>query len=1120
MYIKIVKINKIKLLKMNKFKFCLIFLLFTSISIKSKLEGEGPEPHDPQIFDKKFLIEVVNSNLESTPIKLTPGLYEKIYVKITKLSNAPFHFHDLDLEIDDEDFRTEKKIRIDPLKGNYFVAYIGIKCGSQFEGEKTLNFKNTEKAFFCDFKPFNVTVTQEKTYVDFEQNVQELSVKGYGFLKFNLENIYPMEPTTFNFNFDNSKEVVEVQGALDIKKRENDEKITKSYLKYKAKKYVEDDNVIVVNITSQSMCILPKKDSFSFTINNLTIPEFKQELKKDIVKSIKVVEAKEENAIEIDMTIPLGNTMISCEARHGTGKEFDDRELFSDIKEEEYIDNEDEDFRKDRKYNVDDYISQNNTEYKLVFTNLYRLGVYRVKCKLNGAYDGSSKINIKIGHLEDADFKTVLRPNSFYKNLPRCIDFTFDKNDNIVNFTQSAIQYFYTQEKPKCVQIKERDLNNVLGYDENVKSLCTGINPLCMFNIKEDLDKITNDFTEELNTIEKINNTLGIEINNAFSLETVKDDESPDKNLINVTYIKESKDTKGVDITFSITNNNKHPIVCAYNKELEKNGKARWLNPLDLYGELNIANGQTATLNFSLKKVDNGYSIYSLVMDCGNLPGYIYHYYTTGPFIASSVYVSKENPKDYEKKDKANCENNMHLPECIARKNKEDMKKVKKAIDEFESDIPSFVDDVLDDISNFAHLHIPEQKEILKDELKKLKQTQKLSKEKLQQAYKILKQMVKKECTNSENYEECRKDKKTIFEDLFKEIKDYFSCNNILDNIKNFDDSSSFTENVKSILALISSTTDNSDSLNKDNSQFLYNLSYCVLDKFDEIWDYTNKEIKDLTPEESLNVKKDIIQLMVKSISNLVEIIKYDEADGFLEDQMKVLSTKILISETAKKLRKKIHHAAKLLWKLGNGNYVLDNLVINITKLDENEKDEKQEFNFTEYGIQLRIKKKKLLKKFKADLMQIIIYRKYPQISINNTESENKFISIKFFKDNNEVEVDDIDDDDRPEIVFEKTKFKKCVYYNEKDEDLTKDGLENLSDDKYTICKVKHFTDFSISNLDVNNGSSNTWKIILIIIFIILLAVAGFFVFMKTRNPVKNVDVENIGKNFDRSLNV
>ena len=66
------------------------------------------------------------------------------------------------------------------------------------------------------------------------------------------------------------------------------------------------------------------------------------------------------------------------------------------------------------------------------------------------------------------------------------------------------------------------------------------------------------------------------------------------------------------------------------------------------------------------------------------------------------------------------------------------MKKVKKAIDEFESDIPPFVDDVLDDISNFAHLHIPEQKEILNDELKKLKQTQKLSKEKLQQAYKIL----------------------------------------------------------------------------------------------------------------------------------------------------------------------------------------------------------------------------------------------------------------------------------------------------------------------------------------------------------------------------------------------
>ena len=95
--------------------------------------------------------------------------------------------------------------------------------------------------------------------------------------------------------------------------------------------------------------------------------------------------------------------------------------------------------------------------------------------------------------------------------------------------------------------------------------------------------------------------------------------------------------------------------------------------------------------------------------------------------------------------------------------------------------------------------------------------------------------------------------------------------------------------------------------------------------------------------------------------------------------------------------------------------------------------------------------------------------------------------------------------------------FKKCVYYNENENDLKNDGIEteNEKDSKeYIVCKVKHFTDFSISNSEISNSDisndnkSNFWKYFFIIIFVVILIVAGIFVFMKMRNPVTNSDID------------
>ena len=1111
---------------MNKFTILILFLIFTSNTIKSILpkESEEEKKKDESKFFNGTLysIEILNSNFEKSTINLIPGVYEKIYLKVTKLQHKLKFDIPINLELNSNVFKINNpnnEIHINTKENSFFETYIGISEYENKDEEYDVSFKvknNLIQQIF-DIKTFKVKVLNEKKEIKYELLENEISKNGYSYIKFDLNDINPINPQTkFTFTInEEDKEYLEIENQINIKKEK------KTLVKIKAKKYNETKNTFTIKIESNNKNIIPKNNEFTIKINNEENPKFTNDIQKDIISSVKIVESKEENAIEIDMLIPYGGLFIECDAKHGKGNDFDFKDLIEGI-----IDDKNEE---EKNYKVKDYIKKNNmTEYKLIFSNLYRLGVYRIKCHFTPTYEKSKDFNIKIGFSEEADIKAILRPNSFYYNLPQCIDFYFDKNENLNDYNSLFIEYFYSQQNNSCIMITERDLNSIFTYDNQVKSFCIDINPLCLFNnVKEKIEDITKNFLDKINTIEKINETLGIEIKNNFTYKIVKDDKIPDKSLIKINVTKEinsqNKQHNKVNITIKLKNENENPIICQYNDLKEEKEKSRWINPLNFQKEIYIKDNEEKIL-IQDDKIKND-KIYSIIINCGNLPGYKYHYYTTGPYIAGSVFINKEEEKDYEKKEKKDCNKDWFNPECIARKNYEEKKKNKKEeIDKFKSDIPKIIDDVLDEISDFGFLDLKDQRAYLKKQKDELKNIIKEKKKEaiVKQVYKMFKQMLKNECYQSENFDECRKEKKLLLKETLKEIKNIFNCNSIIEDIKNINENNTFVENVKVVLALISSASDNSDSLNEGDSQILYNLSYCVLDKYEEIWKKTSQNIKELklNETEKLNIEKDIIQLIIQSISNLMDVIKYDEVDKFLENYNVKNLTQILVSQTAKLLKKKIHQASKLLWKFGNGNYSIENIDINITKIDESEKDdEKKIFDFPEHGIKLRIKKKKLLKKFKADLMQVLIYRKYPYLSVNSTQSENKFISIRFFKGDNEINVTDINNDDRPEILYDKNKmnFKKCVYYNENENDLKNDGIEteNEKDSKeYIVCKVKHFTDFSISNSEISNSDisndnkSNFWKYFFIIIFVVILIVAGIFVFMKMRNPVTNSDID------------
>ena len=61
--------------------------------------------------------------------------------------------------------------------------------------------------------------------------------------------------------------------------------------------------------------------------------------------------------------------------------------------------------------------------------------------------------------------------------------------------------------------------------------------------------------------------------------------------------------------------------------------------------------------------------------------------------------------------------------------------------------------------------------------------------------------------------------------------------------------------------------------------------------------------------------------------------------------------------------------------------------------------------------------------------------------------------------------------------------FLNCVYYDETKEGLQEDGVISEEREGYIVCKVTHFTDFSVADKIVLGGLA-WWRIIIIILIV------------------------------------
>ena len=298
----------------------------------------------------------------------------------------------------------------------------------------------------------------------------------------------------------------------------------------------------------------------------------------------------------------------------------------------------------------------------------------------------------------------------------------------------------------------------------------------------------------------------------------------------------------------------------------------------------------------------------------------------------------------------------------------------------------------------------------------------------------------------NKEYISCRKEKLTNLEKVINIIKPYLKCSSLINNITSILDNNDIEEKLKYLLFLINEIVKNPESFNKELTQIVLDVSFCLQDTFDEYWNITNlylQNIKQYLNSSIIALKKDILYTIFQTLSNLPKIMHFEELDEHIKEQK--TKTGLLISDNAEKLQKKIIEFSKKFNEFGDGIYSLSNStllkIITNKQLDIKSDSELEIFNITDKDIVIKIYANYLLRDNNAKYLQILSFDS-PLVSVITNGNENEysdavknFISIVLYNDKNEeIPINTINEKYKPEILYLKDKYdslKKCFYYNE-----------------------------------------------------------------------------------------
>jgi hypothetical protein len=894
-------------------------------------------------------------------------------------------------------------------------------------------------------------------------------------------------------------------------------------------------------------------------INENNSTTLNESVKETILYSIEKETPKinETNNIQIKMDIPVVPIIIKC---HFDGDGKDEKKDIIEYK----------------------YYILNSGQYIMKINNLNSNNEYKGECLFSSTIFPTtplSEFRITMGSGKEKDFSTILYPSkSFYD--PQCVEFKLTSNSK--DSLEEQIEEFGNLAKMYCnykMNLDENITSRIMGHfsceklnikidDANNKYktiICIGQSPSYNSenNKEEDIEKLKANFSNnvdifinELNSTQKIYKLIGWHTSLAnlqfVNLTRYYDLNPPDVNKIKIELVKNDELDKKDKLNFRIYSSNDQPIECFYNEEMKIDDTKRSLN-LDYTKEdhksIILYPNEEKSFETHLKDFTEK-DMYSLFMNCYNLPGARIRYKQTGIFNSyTNLYgdIVEEEEMDCEKQN-VNCaeKQNKANPNCLkgAYNNLDEMLKTKMPETDENEELEKYTilfDNTKKYLLDLIFDNFDEEMGKLNSSSKIIKNL--INKEKMLE-FKDCSIYSNEKCKNSLNeiketrYKKCRENKKMKQKKIINYLKKNFSCKSLSSLISKDGISKNIEDNIKYIILLIEEVTNKVDSFSEGDSKVLLNMITCIQENFEDYW----KQLKEYLDERGVSnitiseVKHDISNILINSMGNLIKVLHYDEIDNYMsENEKNITNNGLMASKTGKKIHKTIRQFVKNFNEFGDGLYNLsDSLIINVTinndykekSLPEDKELDEKAIKYEDKGIILLLHPQSMMKKFNAYAMQIINYDS-PLISIKtdantNNNIVNTFISITLYdKKGNEIKADKISEDIRPKILYNKEYHKymnSCFFYNEKIEDLSVKGVsinENYNYDRneYLECTAEHLTCFTAGNYFSNSDESNQEKgiltlIILVSIFAVILIIVIIIIIVK-RKRRKNNNIDN-----------
>ena len=1142
----------------------IMFVMFLTILKFSTIKSYKSDP-------SKWILDIKNENYTDDLIELRPGVLKRIILSIRQQGSITDcdkdSIYKVNFTITSKDpsniiLYPNKYLYLIPYESFNYIIYVGLSCNHEIsEVEYDLDFNLIEKrdldGEYIDnvdliINPIKIKINNNPTFIDIEPIETNIPARSYSLFKLKNE-IYNIEGLTIKPEGSYSKEKFEIE-SIAIKSFK-DRKILK--------KEIIDDNGILfdqifgvlsqyqeldgeTNITfsltldnsneNKRKCfeINPKYKNVNLVINKQDKIYLNYPIKEAILNSIEnfTPQRDKTNNIQIKINLPVAPVLIECDL-YGEGED----------EEQDII-------------HYKDYIL--NSGQKIIkFNNLNSNNEYKGKCIFSSTTFPASGFTITMGNEKDKEFISPLFPSKSLYGEPQCLEYKLTSTnlktieEQIEKFSELMLWFcntrmisdesnmIYTIQKNFMCEIPELENED---KKNNKVTICIGPSP--SYNtgiIEEDIEKLEAYYIQQIDYI--VNSTYtdnalhslfyGHNEINDLKLEEFNryyDSTKLDLNKIKLEVVADDGFAKKDKLKFKIKSNNAQAIECFYNSEMKVEDQKRYINLYhnkeDIKSIILYPNEEKSFATY-LKGIKDK-KMFSLYMNCYNLPGAKIRFQQTGIFNAYTYLYTdiEEDQSVFEEKIDNTTIN------CVEVKNKKNPKCLKGTYNNLNNILKTKMPetDENEELEKFSKLSESAKNYILDEiftnfdqEIGNLANSSQIIKKLINNE----KFLINRDCSNYANnsskendsvnemnndqYENCRENKKIKQKKIIEYLKNNFNCNKLSLLISQEGISNNIEQNIKYIILLIEEVTNNADSFEKGDSEVLLNIITCLQSNYEVYWNQVKEYLEN---RKSLNItinaiKKDISNLLIYSMANLVKVLHFDELDNYLsENEKNITNVGLMASKQGKQIHKSIKQFVKNFNEFGDGSYNLsDSLIINITiNNDFKEKSSREEkeiddkaIKYEDKGIILLLKPQSMMKQFNAYAMQIISYES-PLVPIETDDDKNEiilntFISITLYDNKgNEIKIDEIPEDIRPKILYDKEYhkyIKSCYFYNEEIEDLSGKGVTieyNYIYDgsEYLKCTTEHLTCFTVGNYynrtrkttetSTNNDNNGTLK--------------------------------------------